>query len=99
MQDWRLFQSRDALPDPAEGILRGALPVHVHDIAQQRIDIVVSALAGEHAATADSGEHMLHRFRWLHSADVQRGMSQLDNGGFLAMIQFQAEYFAVQIAG
>ena len=31
--------------------------IHVHEISQQRIDLVVPALAGEHAVMADAGLH------------------------------------------
>src|SRR6476660_548400 len=34
--------------------------IHVHEIAQQRIDLVVPALAREHAVMADAGLHVMN---------------------------------------
>ena len=38
----------------------GASRIHMHEIAQQRIDLVVPALAREHAVMADAGLHVVH---------------------------------------
>jgi hypothetical protein len=73
-----------------------ALRIHVHDIAPQRIGLVVPALAGE-PRRSGIGHHVCIT-PWLHAIDFQRRVPQLDNGGFVAMMQFQAEYIEVQIA-
>src|SRR5207253_1582200 len=38
----------------------GPSRIHVHKIPQQRIDLVVPALAREHAVMADAGLHVMH---------------------------------------
>src|SRR6185295_9157329 len=54
--------------------------IHVHEIPQQRIDLVVPALAGEHAVMADAGLHVVHLAIGAHAgAKVLRRQRLADN--------------------
>jgi hypothetical protein len=47
--------------------------IHVHEIAQQRIDFIVPAPAREHAVVADAGLHVVHLAVGAHTgAEVLR---------------------------
>src|SRR5580693_3448114 len=58
-----------------EGWVTGPLNsrIHMHEIAQQRIDFVVPAFAREHAVMADAGLHVMHLAIGAHAgAEILR---------------------------
>src|SRR5690242_13298778 len=84
-----------AAPVTLTAITRAQIPsrIHMHEITQQRIDLVVPALAGEHAVMADAGLHVMHLAIGAHAgAEVLRRQRLADRADIVlfALYRHQA---------